>query len=296
VFESDFVAIGRWLIARALQQGVAKQTSTGAVVYETGKSEYAHMLLQSADGTLTQHTRYMASRYATGLHRPNTHVIEVMGDEWIHLVAPCDAIMRALVPQRSLIATRCAGHGMVSVADAIASSSRGDAILVDHLLATLKADARVKAWVSRCPAVGEDEIVTIVLMGCFLSWPTRSEACFTLDYLIDELRNPGWIFAGALVKSHEPRYDGAPAPALDDPHYRYLVRHAQLHRRLIWQAFDELDFFRCARHYATLSKWFLLRPPNEPLARVMRTVLAHGLTALGLSRRCIRPSTPANDV
>ena len=54
-----------------------------------------------------------------------------------------------------------------------------------------------------------------------------------------------------------PANDGAADPAPEDPDYRHIVLQAQLHRRNLAVALEDLDLLKYVRYVGHLSGWYL---------------------------------------
>ncbi len=139
-------------------------------------------------------------------------------------------------------------------------------------------------------------------LGFYLGRPTRKPVDLTLTEMLDLTGGVGWELARAAVSAWDPRHDGPPDPAPEDPEYRHAVMQSEVHRRLLARAVEQLDVYELARFYGHLSRRHLAteagrHAPSARIpvsanadartARAMRTLLAAGIGALGLP--CARP-------
>jgi hypothetical protein len=100
--------------------------------------------------------------------------------------------------------------------------------------------------------------------------------------MLDLTGGTGWELARAAVSAWDPRHDGRPDPAPEDPGYRNTVLQSQVHRRLLARAIEQLDVYELARFYGHLSRRYLATDADARTARGMRTLLTAGMGALGL--------------
>jgi arginyl-tRNA synthetase len=216
-----------------------------------------------------------------------TDLIHLSGDEWKAHVIYTEELLRRLEPGRRVLPSRHVVHGMVSSeVDGELSSSKGTAQLVDALLDELAARPEVQALAREDePLLGADDLVAIAVLGFCLDKPVHKGLVMpTVEHFLDPDHNTGWRIARAWAKAWEAGNDGAPDPAPQDPAYRHIVLQAQLHRRNLAVALEDLDLLKYVRYVGHLSGWYLDGAHDARVGRVMRTLLASGLGALGLVR------------
>jgi hypothetical protein len=106
----------------------------------------------------------------------------------------------------------------------------------------------------------------------------------SVEHFLDPEHNSGWRMALAWAKAWDAANDGAPDPAPEDQAYRHIVLQAQLHRRNLAVALEDLDLLKYVRYVGHLSGWYLDGEHDARVGRVMRAILVCGLGTLGLVR------------
>jgi arginyl-tRNA synthetase len=314
VYESDSRPLTQWILDRGVAGAVLTRTESGAVVYETREQEYPRLLLARADGFPTQYLRTIA--LWRGLHETlgETRTIELVGEEWQAYVryherlmhgegqqAPTDAgdpadaggyPPSAELPRRE---RRQPTHhpsdnviyGMVTVAGDAVKSSNGRPPLIDGMLERLTASPALKELAARSEGRFTPRgLAALVTLGFYLGRPTRKPVDLTLTEMLNLTGGVGWELARAAVSAWNPRHDGPPDPAPEDPEYRRTVMQSQVYRRLLARAVEQLDVYELARFYGHLSRRHLAIEADARTARAMRALLTAGGSALGL------PCTP----
>jgi arginyl-tRNA synthetase len=285
IYDSERVPEIPRLVAEALAAGVVRRKDCGAVVYDTGEESYPELPLTRPDGFPTQNLRVVAIWLALMRERPGHRLIHFSGDEWRAHRTHVEQLVRALRPGAVPYPTDYLLHGMVVTDDGVMSSSKGEPFLIDALFDQLVEAPEVQAAAreQREGAKAED-LVAMALLGLCLDRQMGKRLTVSPGRLLDERANGGWRLARAWARACSEEADGAPDPAPRDPAYRYLVMQSQLHRGQLRAVVDKLDTYILVRYLAILAEWYLGTPPCPRVDRLMRQILASGLSALGLLR------------
>lgn len=281
LFESELLHHGEAIVDLGLERGFLRRAESGAVVYDTGDPEYERFLLVRTDGFPTQHLRYLATWSSTRHLYHGARTINVLGIEWRHMVKYTAEIVAELHPPEERHPHRDVVHEMVVSDSGVIKSSKGNAVLIDDILAEI---AGCEAMAELCRAHGRvtpEEVAPVVAMGRFLADPVHRRITMRPDAFTSDA-GPGWQLARAWLRAWDPAHDGPPDPDLDDADYRSLVVRSSLHRRLLANAIDQEEVLPLVRFHLHQARWFCGVPPVPPLARAMRSVLGEGLVALGL--------------
>jgi arginyl-tRNA synthetase len=282
-FESDFLPEVIELAELGLQEGTLEKRVDGTVIYMTGREELEEMPLVRSDGVPTQHMRALAYWLAdTGLD--GTTSIQVCGQEWFAHVACRRQLMAELVhtdsgngfhPYHDIF------HGMVARERQKISSSKKEALLIDHLVEwideELEADPEREAVRRAHPE--PDRVPSQIALGFFLLHTATKRVDFSPERLLTDGAALGWDLARARMRTG----DGATAaePQLD-PDYRFAVVQAETYGRLLGRIAGSLDVSPLARWASHLSRWQLEaeRPPH--VRRVVCSTLDRAARGLGL--------------
>ncbi|HEX6666697.1 MAG TPA: arginine--tRNA ligase [Solirubrobacterales bacterium] len=276
-YRSEIESVGDQLV----DLGLARTAPNGVVFYDTGDSNYPHLVLRSSDGNSTQHLRYIALWHATRSTMVGEESLQVMGDEWLHIGQYGDLLMKHLSPDNVAHPMDQLLHGMVSVEDAIVKSSGVAPWLIDELLDELM-DCPEIAELADGDAELADRMAAITALGFFLSYPPSKPISLSHDALFDPGSNVGWALVMASGKAWDEEFDGLPDPLASDRDYRFVVAQSQVHRQLTRRAFEELNPAHLARLHMHLAGWFLNTSCTPSTARAMRSVTSAGLATLGL--------------
>ena len=284
LFESEHLEHAEALVRRGIAAGAIERGTGAATLYPTGEEAYPQLLLHRRDGFPTQHLRYVATYDAIRPLLAGARSIAVFGSEWRGLIRACEALLRRLHPDGEVHPTDNVMHGMVlGEGGEAVKSSRGGALLADELLERVVKAGPVVGLARRHGRRDARELARVVLLGCFLGRPLRERMTISTDGLLDPRRNVGWSLAQAWARAWDPRHDGAPDPAPDDPAYRFVLVQSQRHRRLLAKCAEELDLLPFVRFHYHLTRWFASVPATPRVARALRAVLGEGLAALGLA-------------
>ncbi|MFL5817213.1 MAG: arginine--tRNA ligase [Conexibacter sp.] len=288
LYDSDRTARTQEVARVGVERGTFVREERGTIAYLTGDDSYPVMPLTRADGFPTHHLRVVAMWLDMMLDEPQgTDLIHLSGDEWKAHVIHVEELLGRLEPGRRVLPSRHVVHGMVSSeVDGELSSSKGTAQLVDTLLDELAARPEVRTRAREdVPLLGAEDLVTIAVLGLCLDKPVhKGLAMPPLEGFLDPEQNTGWRIALAWVKAWNPANDGAADPAPDDAAYRHIVLQAQLHRRNLAVALEDLDLLKYVRYLGHLSGWYLDDVHDARVGRVMRAILVSGMGALGLVR------------
>jgi len=288
IYDSDRTHTSRDVARLGVERGVFVQEERGTIAYRTGDDNYPVMPLTRADGFPTHHLRVVAMWRDMMLGEPEgTDLIHLSGDEWKAHVIYTEELLAKLEPGRRVLPSTHVVHGMVSSeVDGELSSSKGTAQLVDVLLDALAARPEVQALTREdVPQLAADDLVTMAVLGFCLDKPVHKGLVMPpVEGFLDPDQNTGWRIALAWAKAWDPANDGAADPAPDDEDYRHIVLQAQLHRRNLAVALENLDLLKYVRYVGHLSEWYLAGEYAPRVSRVMRAILASGLDALGLLR------------
>jgi len=282
VYEVDFLQDTHALTASALEEGIVRRSDDGAVI--SHEREDGHLLLHRPDGFPTTHMRCMGMWHLTGRELlAGATSLALVGDEWEPLVQQGPAILEGLAAGGEIHPTHWVVHGMVTSGRGTAMKSSGGAPwLVDQLLDDLLADPRLHAHAhARADAA---RLAAIAALGICIDVHPRKALPLDPAMLLDERANAGWTLARAWARAWQPRFDGAPAPAPEDPDYRSLVLRSQLHRRLAERSLRALDVRPLLGMHVHAAEWFLAQEdPSPSVARATRGLLECGMRALGLA-------------
>jgi hypothetical protein len=287
IYDSQRTQTSKQVAQLGIERGVFIREERGTVAYLTGDDSYPVMPLTRADGFPTHHLRVVAMWRDMMLELQGSDLIHLSGDEWKAHVIHAEELLSRLEPDLRVLPSRHIVHGMVSSeVDGELSSSKGTAQLVDHLLDELAARPEVQA-VARAgePLLSADDLVAIAVLGFCLDKPVHKGLVMpSVDQFLDPDHNTGWRIALAWAKTWDAANDGAPDPAPDDPAYRHIVLQAQVHRRNLAVALEDLDLLKYVRYVGHLSGWYLDSAHDARVGRVMRAILVCGLGTLGLVR------------
>ncbi len=285
-FESDFLPEVVELTELGLAEGTLEKRPDGTVVYMTGREELEEMPLVRSDGVPTQHMRALAYWLAApGLD--GTTSLQICGQEWVAHITCRRQLMAELVhtsegngfhPYHDVF------HGMVAKEQEKISSSKQDALLIDHLVEwideQLEADPERDA-VRRAHPAG-DRVASQIALGFFLLHPANKRIEFDPQKLLAEGDALGWDLARARARDESASGPaGGGEPELD-PDYRFAVVQAETYGRLLGRAVRELDVAPLGRYASHLARWQLEEERAPHVSRVVRSTLDRTARGLGL--------------
>jgi arginyl-tRNA synthetase len=287
LYDSQRTQTSKDVAQLGIERGVFVKEPRGTIAYRTGDDSYPVMPLTRADGFPTHHLRSVAMWRDMMLAEQDSDLIHLSGDEWKAHVIHAEELLTRLEPDLRVLPSRHIVHGMVSSeVDGELSSSKGTAQLVDELLDELAARPELQALAREGePMMGADDLVAIAVLGFCLDKPVHKGLVMpSVEHFLDPEHNTGWRIALAWAKAWEAANDGAPDPAPEDPAYRHIVLQAQIHRRNLAVALEDLDLLKYVRYVGHLSGWYLDGEHDARVGRVMRAILVCGLGTLGLVR------------
>lgn len=282
VFESEHLGHADALVRRGLETELFRRTEDGAIVYETGDSEYERFLLVRPDGFPVQHLRYIATWSSTRHLYDGAHSVNVQGSEWRHMGKYTAQILGQLIerpderhPASDII------YEMVISGSGVIKSSKGNAPLVDDILDEIIASESMIKLQQSHDRLAPEEVAPIVALSHFLARPVGERMMMGPDVFSDPA-GAGWKLATAWATAWDPAYDGAPAPAVHDDDYRFLVVRSFRYRQLLAQCVAQHQVLPFVRYLTHLAGWFATTEVTAPMARVMRSILGEGIVTLGL--------------
>ncbi len=287
IYDSQRTQTSKAVAQLGIERGVFVREPRGTIAYLTGDDSYPVMPLTRADGFPTHHLRVVAMWRDMMLELQGADLIHLSGDEWKAHVIHAEELLTRLEPDLRVLPSRHIVHGMVSSeVDGELSSSKGTAQLVDELLDELAARPEVQTLAREDePLMGADDLVAIAVLGFCLDKPVHKGLVMpSVEHFVDPDHNLGWRIALAWAKAWEAANDGAPEPAPEDRAYRHIVLQAQVHRRNLAVALEDLDLLKYVRYVGHLSGWYLDGAHDARVGRVMRAILVCGLGTLGLAR------------
>jgi arginyl-tRNA synthetase len=287
MFESEFLDACDQVVEEGLASGLLVTAESGAVLFPTGDEEFPNFLITRTDGFPTQHLRYIGTWRAIGPELEGARTVGVWGSEWGPLTKYNRMILTGLDPDLRPNPETAVVHGMVTLGSEVISSSSGAAFLIDALLDELEAAPEVVALCEQHERCEPGVVARTVALGFFLAIAPGKKLSFSIRQLLDEDANVGWALAKAWATAWDAEYDGDVDPDPDDLDYRFLVVRSQAQRRFVLQALETVELAPLARHILHLSRWFCSIEPSPRTARAMRTLVAEGSTALGLT--CVQP-------
>jgi arginyl-tRNA synthetase len=287
IYDSQRTQTSKAVAQLGIERGVFIREPRGTIAYLTGDDSYPVMPLTRADGFPTHHLRVVAMWRDMMLELQGADLIHLSGDEWKAHVIHAEELLTRLEPDLRVLPSLHIVHGMVSSeVDGELSSSKGTAQLIDELLDELAAKPEVQGLAREGePLMGADDLVAIAVLGFCLDKPVHKGLVMpSVDHFLDPDHNLGWRIALAWAKAWDAANDGAPDPAPEDQAYRHIVLQAQIHRRNLAVALEDLDLLKYVRYVGHLSGWYLDGAHDARVGRVMRAILVCGLGTLGLVR------------
>ena len=269
-YESEAIERALALLEQGLRTGLFEREATGGVIYRTGRSEYATMVLQRTDGVLTEYARLLGL-YDRILEDLDSDVdfIEVVGIEWQPAATALGEVLAAL---RRLPCDPCtwAFHGSVTVAGQKMGSSTGEVRWIDDLLDDVAASPHIAVLRELAGgAISCDHLADLVVRATFLCSPTAQPLTFAEARLLAGGSTPGWTIAEAWCRAQRPCESHSNAPVA-----RTAVVQSQLYRRALLRTITRLDASYLASYLLGLCEACLASPqPGPAAAPILRRVL-----------------------
>lgn len=265
-FESDAIQRASALVESGLQRGLFKREASGAVIYQTGRSEYTTMVLLRSDGAPTEYARLLGAyhRVLEDLD-PDAAYVEVVGIEWQPATAVLGELLAALLRCPADKRYAWVFHGSVTVGGRKMGSSTGEVKWIDDLLDEVAAGPGVAALEELADGAADcHELADMLVRGTFLCSPTTQPLAFAFEHLLDGGAGPGWTIAEAWCRAKrcaEPKGGG--------PLARTALVQAQLYRRSLCRTVSSRDAASLATYLLGLSEACLAAPSPGPAAAPM---------------------------
>lgn len=288
VLESAFVQEACAIAARGVEDGLFVRKPDGAIVYETGRADFASVPLVRPDGAPTQHMRTLAYWVLANAELEGSHLVRVCGEEWRPHALSTQSLISHLLHKDSAEhePATIVFHRMVTMGHDVVKSSKGSGLLIDDLLEQIAAETSSAVRSGRfagsppaglCPA----SIGALVALGFFLTRPPGVTVELDPGSLLSARDSLGWLLVLASAQESLPATSSYEAGG--DPAYRFAVLQAEVirhHLQLIVARYDVVAF---ARYLQRLARWYLQRQRDARVFRVVSSILNQGSVALGLS-------------
>ncbi|MDQ2630403.1 MAG: arginine--tRNA ligase, partial [Actinomycetota bacterium] len=232
-FESDEIPRARDLVERGLSLGLFEREETGGVVYRSGRSEYATMVLLNEQGAPTECARVLAvcHRMIDELD-PEVSFLEILGDEWRPAQTVVADLLLQLLPGEAEKTYEWLYYGLVTAEGKKIGSSNGDVVWIDDFLAELAASPAVAAL----ERIGEgsvprEELADVLARASFLCAPMQQPLPLAAERLFEEQAGPAWTIAEAWSRACAADPDAPPselprAAILQSQEFRPVLRRA----------------------------------------------------------------------
>jgi arginyl-tRNA synthetase len=182
-------------------------------------------------------------------------------------------------------------HGMVAKEEEKISSSKKDALLIDHLVEWV--DEQLEAEPSRAPVrrghPSADRVASQIALGFFLLHPANKRIDFEPAKLLADGDALGWDLAraracdeSALVRAGGAQMQNRAAEPELDPEYRFAVVQAETYGRMLGRVARSLDVAPLARYASHLARWQNEAERTPHVSRVVRSTLDRTARGLGL--------------
>ncbi len=279
IFEAEYRREFDEIVSDGLKRGIFTVAEDLSIVYLTNDASYPRLLFRRSDGLSTQHLRNLTMWRVAADRLRDVRSVQINGSEWRPATVHVRDILRTLNGGGSPHPHIDIFHEMVTVDNAVIKSSNRPALLVDDLLDRLAGSARCQAIGGGDPEAIK-QIVACVALGFFLSTPLTQGIDVSMDSFFGARADAAWATAEAW---RDVAHGGVTKGAISGEDYRFLVVQAQFYGCLFLRTINTLDIVPLAQFMSILSQWYLKRPRGVRMARVMRTILEGGFTALGLT-------------
>lgn len=274
-FESDEVPRARELIERGLAIGLFEREAAGGVVYRSGRSEYATMVLLNEAGAPTECARVLGvcHRMIEELD-PGVPFFEVLGDEWRPAQTVVVDLLGQLLPDFDEKTKEWVYYGLVTARGKKVGSSNGDVVWIDDFLDVLSASSAVTTLEELGRgSVPRAELADLLARASFLCAPMTQPLPLNAKRPFEDQAGPAWTIAEAWSRASAVDPD-APSPRLA----RAGILLALEFRPVLARAIERRDPTVLASYLVRLSESFLSAPEVGPAAR---PALARVLRSLG---------------
>jgi arginyl-tRNA synthetase len=302
IFESDFLPEVAELTNLGLREGMLRRREDGMIFYPTAREELEEMPLVRSDGLPTQHMRALAY-WSAAPELDDFTSLQVCGTEWVAHVTCRRQLLDVLAtakpnghPNPVLNGNGRGGppthdvfHGMVARSNEAVSSSKEGALLIDNLVEWVddRMDADRELAAVRAAHPQPDRVAARIVLAYFLLHTTSKRVEFEADLLFQPERSLGWdvvaaqAHRGGSVAGETAGVGGAGGGAAD-PDYRFAVVQAELFRRHLRSAVEELDPVPLARYLSHFARWSSAEARAPRVEAISRAVLDEGVRGLGL--------------
>ncbi len=274
-FESDEVPRARDLIQLGLDMGLFEREPAGGVVYRSGRSEYATMVLLNDRGAPTECARVLGvcHRMIEELD-PEVPFFEVLGDEWRPAQTVVVDLLGRLLPDFGEKTAEWIYYGLVTTRGKKVGSSNGGVVWIDDFLEQLTASSAVATLEQLGEgSISRAELADVLARASFLCAPMTQPLPLNAKRPFEDQAGPAWSIAKAwsLASAADP---DAPSPQVA----RAGILQAQEFRPVLARAIERRDLTVLASYLVRLSESFLSAPEPGPAAR---PALARVLRSLG---------------
>lgn len=198
-FESADIGRAYDLIDDGLNRGIFIRDTTDAVIYFSGRPEYAAMVLLNKDGVPTECARLLAvyHRVIEELE-PDSLYFEMLGDEWRPAQTVLDDLLNALLDDSRATSYGWAYYGSVTANGRKIGSSTGQVTWIDDLLDEIAASPNVDRLYDLAEGLTDRWLLAdILIRGTFLCRPMLQPLEFDAHRLRNSQAIAGWKIAAA---------------------------------------------------------------------------------------------------
>jgi arginyl-tRNA synthetase len=274
-FESDDVPRAEALVGEGLRMGLFEREAAGGVVFRSGRSEFATMVLLNERGAPTECARVLAV-----CHRmieelgPEVSFLEILGDEWRPAQTVVADLLLQLLPGAAEKEYEWLYYGLVTAEGRKVGSSNGEVVWIDDLLDRL-AESPAVAALERLGggSVARAELADVLARAGLLCAPMAQPMTLDVERLCSEEAGPGWTIAAAWSRAcaADPEASAAHLP-------RAGILQALEFRPVLERSLARRDPTVLAAYLLRLSEAFLSASDPGPAAR---PTLERVLRALG---------------
>ncbi len=280
IFDSQYAPRIEPLVRLALAQGVVSGSPLGPLQFGAGADGQTRLPLLAANGFPTRDLRALTIWRSLMTEMTDVTMVRLTSEERRDNL---DEILRGLAPGARVYPTAVL-HAEV-VTDRDVGPGAESTLMIDDLLDALIDDPDLRTLeIDERPSCAVRDLAAMALLGICLDHPLREPLRLTPERVLDRETSTGWLFARAWMRAWDPDNDGPPQPRPEDERYRTIAAQAQLLRPLLDHAVSNMDVLVLVRFVARIATWYLDRPADPSVGRVMRTLLGGGLSALGLVR------------
>jgi arginyl-tRNA synthetase len=275
VYESGTIAGSNDMAGMLVKEGLAFREPTGAVVLETGRSDYARCPLSRSDGFPTEHLRAMAlwDTLRDAFHDADP-IVHVMGQEWRTSTEIRIDVLERLRETGFPARYRMVPHQLVRLDGSDMKSSSGKVLLLDDLL-----DAMDGFLSDRNHFGDAGEAVAMrraAVMAPMLEMDLEDNIDISHEALLDADLNPGLRIARAIAATSNADRIGAITPRT-----RFLAFQHERIARMTETAALKAEPKLLVRQLVRLADERLAPGADAEADWVLRGVLLRGAGVLG---------------